>query len=386
MEAPYSILGLQTPGRRRSRSQRAVLYQWHHAVERWLPQLSKPLVTVLSGFSFGVAAARCCTLSAVAEAVPALGKPATVERRLQRFLANQRLDWAQCCQALAAWVLSHRSGRGPVVLLVEESSLQQRLKVMAVSLAYRGRAIPLAGWCYPPTQWPMGQVQLITTLLTWVAAGLADRRPVLVQADRGIGTSPELRRAIDRLGWYYLVRVTKQVRLRVDGHAPVPFARLVSQPGDAWRGQVVACKQAGWIRCWAQGRWQSGHAEPWLLLTNHPDAQRDWYSLRRWEELACRDCKAYGWQWQRSRVWRAERANVLWVVLALADVWMLNLGTQVAHTARLRRELTRGGQPRFSLFTLGLRLLRRRLLLGRRLTVRLRLITHPPPLPKSVVY
>ena len=269
--------------------------------------------------------------------MPALGKPDTVERRLQRFLANQRLDWAQCCQALAAWVLSHLSGRGPVVLLGDETSLQQRLKVLAVSLAYRGRAIPLAGWCYPSTQWPMGQVQLITTLLTWVAAGLADRRPVLVQADRGIGTPPELLRAIDRLGWFYLVRGTKPVRLRVDGHAPVSFARLVSQPGDAWRGQVAAFKQAGWISCWAQGRWQPGHAE---------------------------------------------RANVLWLVMVLAYVWMLNLGTQVAHTARLRRELTRGGQPRFSRFTLGLCLLRRRLLLGRRLTVRLRLIIHPPPLPK----
>ena len=83
----------------------------------------------------------------------------------------------------------------------------------------------------------------------------------------------------------------------------------------------------------------------------------------------------------------ARRAgHVLWLVMALAYVWMLNLGTQVAHTARLRRELTRGGQPRFSLFTLGLRLLRRRLLLGRRLTVRLRLIAHPPPLPKVSVY
>ena len=149
---------------------------------------------------------------------------------------------------------------------------------------------------------------------------------------------------------------------------------------------MAAFKQAGWIRCWAQGRWQPGHAEPWLLLTNHPDAQSDWYSRRMWEERACRDCKSSGWHWQRSRVWRAERANVLGLGLALAYVWMLNLGTQVAHTAWLRRKLTRGAQPRFSRFTLGRRLRRRRLFLGRRLTVRLRLIAHPPPHPKSVVY
>ena len=216
-----------------------------------------------------------------------------------------------------------------------------------------------------------------------MAAGLADRRPVLGQADRGLGPSPELRRAIDRLGWYYLVRGTTQGAGRGDGHAPVPFARLVSQPGVArWR---PASRRAGS----GVGRKAAGSpdpAAPWLLLTNHPDAPRDWYSMRRWEELAFRDCKSDGWHWQRSRVWRAERVTVLWVVRPLADVWLLNLGTQVAHPARLRRELTRGGPPRFSLFTLGLRRRRRRLLLGRRRPVRLRLITHPPPLPKSVVY
>ena len=367
-------------------SQRRTLYQWRQTVGRHLPHLSSPQVKVLSGFSLGVATARCCTLTAVAEAVPALGKPDTVERRLQRFLATPRLDWAQGGQALAAWVFSRLAGRGPVVVLVDETSLQARLKVMAVSLAYRGRAIPLAWWCYAPTQWPLGQVALITTLLRWVATGIAPQRVVLVQADRGIGTSPALLRAIEQLGWYYLVRVTKQVRVQVDGQVPVPFTQFVPHPGTTWHGPVAAFKKAGWIRCWAHGHWPPGHAEPWLLLTNHPEAQGAWYGMRMWEELAFRDFKSYGWQWQRSRVWRAERANILWLVMALAYVWMLSLGTQVAHTPRLKRELTRGKRPRFSLFTLGLRLLRRWLSLKRRLSVRLHLIAQSPPLPKSVVY
>ena len=78
------------------------------------------------------------------------------------------------------------------------------------------------------------------------------------------------------MGWYYLARETKQVRVQVDGQALVPSGCLVPQPGDRWRIQVRAFKQAGWLRCWSQGRWQPGHAEPWLLLTNHPNAQSDW--------------------------------------------------------------------------------------------------------------
>jgi hypothetical protein len=42
------------------------------------------------------------------------------------------------------WVLRRLADTRLVVLLADETSLQERLKVMAVSLAYRGRAIPLA--------------------------------------------------------------------------------------------------------------------------------------------------------------------------------------------------------------------------------------------------
>ena len=232
---------------------------------------------------------RCCTLNARRRGgasagqtryrrAPAATVPGQPAPRLGPVLARR---WQRGCSATC-----------PVVArwcwLGDETSLQQRLKVLAVSLAYRGRAIPLAG-------------QLITTLLTWVAAGLrrtGDR--CWFKPTRGIGTSPELLRAIDRLRWFYLVRRHQAGAVAGGrGTAPVSFARLVSQPGDAWRGQVAAFKQAGWISCWAQGRWQP----------------------------------------------RARRAGPmsLWLVMVLAYVWMLATSApRWPHTARLRRELTRG--------------------------------------------
>ena len=65
-------------------SQLTALYQWGEQIRGRMNHLSKPQVKVLSGFSFGIASARRCTLNMVAEALPALGKPDTVERRLQR--------------------------------------------------------------------------------------------------------------------------------------------------------------------------------------------------------------------------------------------------------------------------------------------------------------
>ncbi len=77
-----------------------------------------------------------------------------------------------------------------MLLLVDDTSLQDHLKAMVVSLAYRGKAIPLAWWCYRvlpsatechrQDQWPLGQVDLILTLLDWVAQGVPAGRGVTV--------------------------------------------------------------------------------------------------------------------------------------------------------------------------------------------------------------
>jgi hypothetical protein len=365
-------------------SQPEVLCRWRAAISSHFHHLSKPQARVLAVYSLGIALAKRCALAATAEALAVLGKPDTVERRLQRFLSNARIDWAVSSQALAAWVLAAFSGT-IVVLLVDETSLQDKLKVMSVCLAYRGRAIPLAWWCYRPQRWPMAQVALIGQLLQQVAAGMPAGKTVLVQADRGIGCSPELLRRIQALGWYYLVRVQGQVRLRLEDGRCVAFRELLTQPARPWSGWVWAFKKAHWERCWAVAQWKRPHEQPWLLLTNWPNAQGHWYAVRMWEELAFRDLKSCGWEWQRSRVWEPEHANRLWLAMALAYVWTLSLGTQVIRHKGLRQELTRGKRWAHSVFRLGLRWLRRCISLGRELLCDLLLIPHVPILSKTVV-
>ena len=108
--------------------------------------------------------------------------------------------------------------------------------------------------------------------------------------------------------------------------------------------------------------------------------------MRMWEELSFRDFKSYGWQWQRSRVWKPERANVLWLVMSIAYVWVISMGTRAADCEALRKELTRGKKRRISLFTMGLRFFQRWLSMGRRLAYSLRLTADPTTQSKTVVY
>ena len=118
-------------------SQQDTLSAWTATVAHRLPSLRTPQARVLAAFSLGLAMARRWTLRAVADALAALGKPTTVERRLQRFLHNPPLDWQACLPAFVAWGLRGLDRPRLLGLLVDETNLQGHLKVMAVSLAYR---------------------------------------------------------------------------------------------------------------------------------------------------------------------------------------------------------------------------------------------------------
>ncbi len=97
--------------------------------------------------------ARHSVPSRVAEKCGVLGKPDSVQRRLERFLDNGGVSWWTCCRYWATWVLS-RYGGERVILLVDETKLGHRLNIMVVGLAYRRCCIPLAFWCYQPDAWP----------------------------------------------------------------------------------------------------------------------------------------------------------------------------------------------------------------------------------------
>jgi hypothetical protein len=350
--------------------QRQVLYHWFETVARSFPALSKPQAFMLAAFSLGTAWAKSCTLSRVAQSLFMLGKLPAVERRLQRFLANEHVDWRHASTCLAQWVLPALLGGAtkPVVLLVDETALNQYLKVMTVALAYRGHAIPLAWWCYPQDQYPLPQVALIDALLGQIASALPSGVRVLVEADRGLGCSPDLIAAVERRHWYYLFRVQGSVCLDLGGGRQLSFGQLVPRAGRCcWSQPVKAFKKAGWVDTRALGYWKYGQEEPWLLLTNWPEATTAEYAARMWEENAFRELKSKGFNWQKSHVRQPEHANRLWLVLGLAYAWVVSLGTRVLEQPDWWRQVAHGAQPRTSVFQAGLRWLDRALHLGKEL-------------------
>jgi hypothetical protein len=332
------------------------LYSWTRYIGQIFGGLKCWQIKVIALYSYGIVVARQCAPSRVAEKLSLVGKPDSVQRRLERYLANERIVWSRCCQAWARWVLARYEGER-VILLVDETKLGSALSIMVVGLAYRGCCLPLAFWAYPPKVWPLPQVDLITTLLDWIAAVLPVGVTPLVQADRGIGTSPDLIRAVaEDLQWDYLFRVQKQTRFRACAeHPPQPLADLLPAPGW-WRGQGQAFKKAGWLSTEVRLLWGPVYQEAWCLVTNCSPLSGWEYAVRYWQEASFRDLKSDGWQWQTSRIFTPAHAHRLLLVMVLAYAWTLSLGSLAFDDPRLQSEVVSADKTRYSLFRLGLRL------------------------------
>jgi hypothetical protein len=131
----------------------AVYHQdWTASVRQALPHLSKSEATVLALFSLGMIFARSCAVSAVTAflAVALVRKTNTVRQQLREFCweaeakaGAQRHDVSveRCFVPLLGWVLSRWHGR-QLALALAATTLGDRFAVLAISVVYRGCAIP----------------------------------------------------------------------------------------------------------------------------------------------------------------------------------------------------------------------------------------------------
>lgn len=309
-----------------------VLYQWSEELASYLPSLNSWQIANLGLFSMGVIRAESCQQESVARQVSCGERVASTGRRWRRFLGNTGFPLAVFFKEWTTWVVRRYEG-DRLYLLVDETKLQDRFGVMMIGLAWEGRCIPLAWRCYLansaadyPTE---GQVGVIKGLLASIAPAIPRSKSVTVLADRGIGTSPELCRVVDELGWHYLFRVTCQTKICSDSQ-DYTIAKMV-QPGEIWAADGKIFKQRGRIPAHARAIWSEGYSEPWALVTNDAHLTGFEYANRNWQEQSFRDLKSGGWHWGDTRVRKPDHLARLLVILVIAYAWVLAIGSYAVH-------------------------------------------------------
>jgi hypothetical protein len=325
------------------------LRQWTHELADAFPQLSQPQVLGLATWSFGMILARCCALTTVTLFVAQfLGHNYhAVRQRLREFYqeaaakkGNQRrdLEVTACFAPLLRWLLRDWNGR-QLAVAIDASSLGVLFVVLCVSVVYRGCAIPVA-WAILPANAKGSWKKPWLKLLRRFRGALPADWSVVVLADRGL-YAKWLFRGIRKLGWHPLLRVNQGGKFRPKGwYHFVSMASLVPCPGRRWYGRGTAFRTAeAQLPCTLLGFWGEGHAEAWLLLTDLAPQLSDasWYGLRSWVEQFFKDGKRGGWQWQHTRMTDPQRAERLWLAIAVATLWLVRVGGE--------NEARQGGGP-----------------------------------------
>ena len=346
-----------------------LFYQWKDEIRKHFSNLNKWQALGLAIISYGIVKSRRSQASLISEEIPEFGKASTVERRIQRWIANPRILVSQGSVFWTQWVLESYTG-AQIFLLVDETKISDRIGCMMVSLAIQNRAIPLIWRCYQANSsegYPEeGQVKMIGDLLKKLTTVLPKDKSIILEADRGIGNSSNLMREISEIGIYFLFRINITAIFTSKEGVSRPLKNLARR-GETWHGVgTLFTEHRAVEECTVHIFWDEEDCdEPWCLATNMQVLTGKEYKLRVWQEESFRDLKSAGWQWQSSLLRNPEIAERILLPMALAYAWCVSLGMffeNLDEDTRLPVDYIRKN-PKYSVFRKGLRFFKRYLYL-----------------------
>lgn len=316
------------------------LSDWSETVARKLPHLSKSEVVVLALYSFGMVLTQSCGLTTIATFLGyLLGKQDnTVRQQLREFNydgADKRgesrcsVEVERSFGPLLGWVLSWwSSDEKRLALALDATNWRDVFIVLAISVVYRGCAIPVA-WCVldagKKAAWRPHWERLVCLLAAYVPKDWT----VIVLADRGL-YAKWLYKRIQKQAWHPFLRIKEQGFFREEGRACYQsFKGWATADRSFYAGRITAFKsQAAKLRCTLLACLAQEASEPWLILTDLPPdvAEIAWYGMRSWIEAGFKDIKRGGWGWHQTKMTDPQRASRLWLVMAVATLWAVNVG------------------------------------------------------------
>ena len=320
------------------------LEEWKIIISENLPHLSKPQVTVLALWSFGMAVIKTCSLTTVSFFLSLLldEKEYSMKQRLREWYCDKKdkkgqkkgekrtdVEVQSCFEFLLKWIIKHWQSK-KIALALDATSLSLAFTVLSVSVVYRGMAIPVA-WTVlvgnAKGSWNTEWLRMLRLLMPAIPKDYT----VIVMTDRGL-YSPKLFRCIKSLGWHPFMRINASGTFLAEKNEYFkPISSFAAKPGTGWQGSGIAFKTKDkQLPCTLLAHWVQGEDEAWFILTDLPTQACDpcWYGMRTWIEESFRMIKRGGWQWHRTRMKDPKRAERMWLAISVATIWVLSVGGQ----------------------------------------------------------
>ena len=319
------------------------LKQWSGEVSRGMPHLSKTQAMVLAMYSFGMVLTMRCGLTTIVSFLSLLldESPQNLRQRLRewnyeehqkRGVGRQALVVRNSFAPLLRWITSDMLGASQITLALDVTYLGERFTILAISVVYRGCALPVAWRIVAGNtkgEWHPLWVELINLL----KPALPDNWTVYVLTDRGL-YSKRLFQVLVDAHWHPMMRIRTQGLWRRERAKTWKHLSRLARPGMGSWCQRAICFKGDPLKATLLVQWDARYNEPCLLVTDLPPAQvhHNLYALRAWIEAGFKDIKRGGLHWEHTKMTDPARAERLWLVMAVALVWLIRVGGEAQHT------------------------------------------------------
>ena len=315
-----------------------LLAHWSQQVKELFPNLHHYQHQTLAFSVQGVIQSGNAVMQRVAEALweylSSETKMVSHERRLQRFVANERIEVEACWKEFLQQVLPYWENK-PVTLILDMTPYTQEATIVYLGLLVQSRVLPVA-WRVMPQQesWDQGQWEIIGQLFDLVASYLTSSECTLL-ADRGLSCL-SLIELCKKVGWHYVLRIKNgewvRRKFRHFYRDWQQGKQFVKKEGEQWYGKILLWQEHQFVT-WLSACWEPGYEEAWFLISDRPASHQRVreYARRMRVEATFQDKKSRGCLIECSRFKNRDHLDRWVFVVYLAIWWSAHLGSSCIH-------------------------------------------------------
>jgi Transposase DDE domain len=315
-----------------------VLTHWTPQVKELFPSLHSYQQKSLAFCVQGVVLSGNAVMQKVAEAIREYTESETKmvshERRMQRFVANEKINVDACWKEFLEQVMTFWQRR-TVTLVLDMSPYTKEFTIVYLGMLVHSRMVPV-GWCLMPQQesWDREQWEIVGQLFAQVSSHLRSSDCTLL-ADRGLSCL-YLMELCQKQGWHYVLRIKQKEWFRRKLYRSYrdwqQGGQIAKKAGDQWYGEVLLWKEHE-TATWLSICWEPGYEEPWILVSDRKASRQrvNEYAKRMKVEATFQDQKSRGCCIECSRFTNREHLHRWLFVVFLSLWWVAHLGCSCIH-------------------------------------------------------